>query len=29
MMIACEEGHLDIVRVLVEKQANVGHRNKV
>ena len=29
VMIACENGHLDIVRVLVEKRANVGHRNKV
>ena len=29
VMIACENGHLDIVRVLIEKQANVNHRNKV
>ena len=29
VMIACENGHLDIVRVLVDKQANVNHRNKV
>ena len=29
VMIACENGHLDIVRVLVEKQANINHRNKV
>ena len=28
-MIACENGHLNIVRVLVDKRANVGHRNKV
>jgi ankyrin repeat protein len=30
VMIACENGHLAIVRVLVEqKQANVNRRNKV
>ena len=29
VMIACVNGHLDIVRVLVEKQANVNHRTKV
>ena len=28
-MMACENGYLDIVRVLVEKQANVNHRNEV
>ena len=29
VMIACENGPLDIVRVLVDKQVNVNHRNKV
>ena len=29
VMIACVNGHLDIVHVLVEKQANVNHRTKV
>ena len=28
-MIACCSGHLDIVRMLVKKQANINHRNKV
>ena len=28
-MIACENGHLKIVRLLVEKQANIGLKTKV
>ena len=28
-MVACENGHLDVVRLLVENQANVCVKNKV
>ena len=28
-MIACERGHLNIVRLLVEKQANICVKNEV
>ena len=28
-MVACENGHLNIVRLLVSKQANVGVQSKV
>ena len=28
-MIVCESGHLNIVQLLVEKQANIGLKNKV